>query len=87
LIKLDAWLNRFCVGLEANASAAYRMASHAFNTVTSDGAQSAPFEMLAQNLDALAAHAMRWRDSMLQQSDLATRLLAFAGRHKANNLG
>ena len=80
LVKLDAWLDRYCVGLDASASAAYRAASHAFNARTSDGARSAPYELLAQNMNALAAHAVRWRDTLLQQTDLATRLLHFIAK-------
>ena len=87
LIKLDAWLDRYCVGLDADASAAYRAASHSFNAATNDGAQSAPYELLAKNIGALAAHAVRWRDTLLLQTDLATRLLEFVDKHKANNLG
>ena len=87
VIKLDAWLDRYCVGLDANASAAYRAASHAFNAAKNDGAHSAPYELLAQNISALTAHAARWRDTLMQQTDLATRLLEFVGKHKANNLG
>lgn len=87
LIKLDAWLDLYCVGLDANVSAAYRAASRGFNAAKSDGAQSTPYELLAQNLDALAAHAVRWRDTLMQQTDLATRLLKFVAAHKANNLG
>ena len=87
LIKLDAWLDRYCDALDANASAAYRAASHAFNSATSDGAQSAPYELLAQNMSALATHALRWRDTLMLQTDLATRLVEFAGKHKAENLG
>ena len=87
VIKLDAWLDRYCVGLDANASAAYRAASHAFNAAKSDGAHSAPYQLLAQNISALTAHAARWRDTLMQQTDLATRLLDFVGKHKANNLG
>jgi hypothetical protein len=87
LVKLDAWLDRYCVGLDARVSAAYRAASHAFNSTTSDGTQSAAYELLAQNLCALAAHAVRWCDSLLQQTDLATRLVNFVATHKAKNLG
>lgn len=87
LIKLDAWLNRYCVGLDANLSAAYRAACHAFNAATSDAAQSAAYELLARSIGALTAHASRWRDTLMQQSDLATRLLKFVAMHKANNLG
>ena len=83
LIKLDAWLDRYCVGLDANTSKAYRAASNAFNSASSDAAQSAPYELLAQNIDALAVHAVRWRDALMQQTDLATRLLQFIAKHAA----
>ncbi len=87
LIKLDAWLDRYCEGLETSVSIAYRLASRAFNGATSDGAPSAPYELLAQNVDALATHAARWRDTLMQQTDLATRLVNFITANKANNLG
>ena len=77
LIKLDAWLDQYCVGLDAHTSKAYRAASHAFNTVAINGVQNAPYELLARNSSALTAHAARWRDTLLQQTDLATRLLKF----------
>ena len=83
LIKLESWLDRYCVGLDANTSVAYRRASHAFNSATSDAAQSAPYEFLAQHIDALAAHAVRWRDTLMRQTDLASRLLQFIARQAA----
>ena len=87
LIKLDAWLSHYCVGLDADLSAAYRAASHAFNDATSDAAQSTAYALLAQSIGAMTAHASLWRDTLMQQSDLATRLLKFVAVHKANNLG
>ena len=77
LIKLDAWLDCYCAGLEGNAAAAYRAASHAFNSTQTIGAQSAPYEHLAHHLATLAGHAERWRAALMQQTDLATRLIAF----------
>ena len=77
LIKLDAWLDRYCVGLDTNASEAYRAASHAFNAAKSDGAPSATYELLAQNISSMAAHAVCWRDTLTQQTDLANRLMKF----------
>ena len=77
LIKLDAWLDRYCAGLDANASAAYRAASRAFNTAAGGTTQSASYELLVQNVSELAAHALRWRDTLMRQTDLATRLLTF----------
>lgn len=77
LIKLDAWLDRYCVGLDVNASVAYRGASHAFNAAVGDGAQSQTYAILARNLCALTAHGARWRDTLMQQTDLVTRLVDF----------
>ncbi|MBC7709733.1 MAG: elongation factor P maturation arginine rhamnosyltransferase EarP, partial [Rhizobacter sp.] len=87
LIKLDAWLDHYCVGLEGSVSEAYRAASHAFNAAKSDATQSAAFELLAQNIDALTAHAVLWRSTLTRQTDLATRLVKFVAAHKGNNLG
>ena len=87
LVKLNAWLDRYCVGLDANTSRAYRAASQAFNAANSNGAPRPLYELLAQNIDTLAAHARRWRDALTQQTDLATRLLDFVNAHKAKNLG
>jgi hypothetical protein len=86
-VKLDAWLDRYCVGLNASVAVAYRAASHAFNAAASDAAPSPSYALLAQNIDALTAHAAQWRDTLMQQTDLATRLLNFAALRKAENLG
>ena len=87
LIKLDAWLDHYCLRLEASVSAAYRAATHAFNTANNGATQSAAFNLLAQNIDALAAHAAVWRDVLTRQTDLAARLIKFVAAHKGNNLG
>ena len=87
LIKLDAWLDHYCLGLVASVSEAYRAASHAFNTSENHATQSAAFELLAQNAAALAAHAVRWRSTLTRQTDLASRLVEFVAAHKGNNLG
>ncbi len=87
MIKLDAWLDHYCIGLAPNTSAAYRAASHAFNTAKGDHTQDSEYALLAQHINALAAHAVRWRDTLMRQSDLATRLMEFVGAHKAKNLG
>ena len=83
LVKLDAWLDRYCVGLTTRTSAAYRAASHAFNAPQSEQAPGAAYALLAQNIALLTAHAVRWRDTLMQQTDLATRLLQFASKHAA----
>ena len=87
LIKLDAWLDHYCLGLQANVSEAYRAASHAFNAPKNDAMQSAGFNLLAQNIDVLVAHAAVWRIALTRQTDLATRLVKFVAAHKGNNVG
>ena len=87
LIKLDAWLDHYCVGLEGSVSEAYRAASHAANAAKSDATQSAAIELLAQNIHALAAHSVVWRTTLMRQTDLAMRLVEFVAEHKGNNLG
>lgn len=87
LVKLDAWLDRYCAGLDAGASAAYRAACRAFNLADDTRANVAIYASLAQQLDALSLHATRWRAALLQQTDLATRLMAFVNQHKAEKVG
>lgn len=84
LTKLDAWLDRYCVGLEPRVDAAYRAASRAFNQRE---AAPEPYAALAAALPQLASHAAHWRDSLMQQTDLATRLLRFCDLVKSQKLG
>ncbi len=74
LIKLDAWLDHYCHGLNTNTANTYRAASHAFNRGESD---AGVYKMLVAHLPALAAHARTWRAALFAQDDLATRLLRF----------
>ena len=74
IIKLDAWLDRYCEGLAPDATDALRRAQHAFNRGDVDAAVYAGF---ARQLPTLAAHASRWRDHLFAETDLATRLLKF----------
>jgi len=84
VVKLDAWLDRYCAGLEPGAAAAYRAASRAFVHGDSDAAEYAGF---AAHLPALQAHALRWRDALAAQPDLATRLVAFIALAEAQKVG
>jgi hypothetical protein len=74
LVKLDAWLDRYCHGLDIETANAYRAASHAFNQGESD---APAYQALATHLPTLAAHACAWRATLFAQDDLATRLLRF----------
>lgn len=84
MIKLDAWLERYCIGLEPSVDAVYRAASRAFNRAeTAPG----PYAALASVLPQLTTHAAHWRDSLMQQTDLASRLLRFCDLVKSQKLG
>ena len=84
LAKLDAWLERYGIDLEPSLDDAYRAASRAFN-----GGETSPatYAALAANLPQLAAHASRWRGSLMQQTGLATRLLRLIDQVGAQKLG
>ncbi len=84
LTKLDAWLHRYCIDLEPSVAAAYRAASHAFNRAETS---PEPYIALAQALPHLTAHAALWRASLMQQTDLATRLPRFCDLVKSQKLG
>ncbi len=74
LVKLDAWLDRYCHGLNTGTANAYRAASQAFNRGESD---PKPYIALAAHLSELAAHARAWRTVLFAHDDLATLLLRF----------
>ncbi|TAG50280.1 MAG: elongation factor P maturation arginine rhamnosyltransferase EarP [Betaproteobacteria bacterium] len=74
IVKLNAWLDRYCVGMDAPTERAYRRASLAFNQSDADSAKYVDF---VQRLPVLAQHAIHWRRTLLLQDDLATRLVRF----------
>lgn len=81
LTKLDAWLDRYCEGLEPHLAAIYRAASHAFvrpsPTAESEDEALRAFEAFARELPALAQHAAQWRKTLFEREDLASQLLGF----------
>lgn len=84
LIKLDAWLDRYVAALPDDVAAAYRAASHAFVQGETSSSAYADF---ARHLPAFRAHAVGWRDRLMAQSDLGTRLVAFIGMVKSQKVG
>lgn len=84
LVKLDAWLDRYCAGLVRDPANAWRAASHAFVRGASD---PGAYAGLTAHLPALAAHALHWRDCLRTQSDLATRLTRFIALAKTQKVG
>ena len=83
LIKLDAWLDRYCEDLAPDAANALRQAQHAFNRGDKNPAAYADFATL---LPALKTHATRWRDDLFAQTDLTTRLLQFVNSQKKQKI-
>lgn len=82
--KLDAWLDRYCAGLATEAANAMREANHALVRGNRDPLAYVAF---ARALPALTAHALRWREALASQTDLATRLLGFAALAKSQKVG
>ena len=74
-VKLDAFLDRYLLGVEATLAAGVRAAFVRWN-----GASAGSLAALATESPSAAAwssHAVTWRDALARQSDLTTRLLAF----------
>lgn len=78
LIKLDAFLDRYCIGLAASAATALRALSHALNNERCEGDINADWQALGTHLPALQAHAIAWQRQLLGQTDLARQLMTFA---------
>jgi len=75
-IKLDAFLELYCRGLDAAAAAAMRELWRAWNDA--DGAAMAgAWAGFMAHLPALQAHAVRWAGQLAQMPDLASNLLSF----------
>ncbi|MFN3628872.1 MAG: elongation factor P maturation arginine rhamnosyltransferase EarP [Casimicrobiaceae bacterium] len=79
LPKLEAWLDRYCVGLDPVTSAIYRRASRWF--VAPDG-QPPDWVAFARSLPILRRHAMAWQQHLCTEPDLATRMMAFISERK-----
>ena len=82
-VKLDAWLDRYCEGLSTDPAKALRQAQHAFNRGETDPAAYSGF---ATYLSPLKKHAIYWRDHLIVQTDLATRLLKFVNSLKTQKV-
>ncbi len=78
-VKLDAWLDRYCEGLVADAATAFKQAQHAFNR--GDTSLDAYTEFAA-HLPVLKDYATEWRNHLFAQTDLTTRLLNFVNSQK-----
>lgn len=74
IVKLDAFLDRYCVGLSPEADSALRQFWHTWNRETTDAATWHAFQAV---LPELAEHTVRWRDQLAEQIDLASLLTDF----------
>ena len=75
-VKLEAFLDRYASDLDAAAGRALREFTFAFNDA--DGERcAAAWSPLKEALPALRAHAGRWASALVEQDDLATRLVDF----------
>jgi uncharacterized repeat protein (TIGR03837 family) len=87
--KLDAFLRRYTVGMDAETAAAMTTVWHWWNGMPAPAAPLTGPEALrrllkwaADDTTCLTGAARRWRQSLLAQDDLTSQLMAFvAGRH------
>lgn len=77
LDKLDAFMDRYCAGLEPTLAADLRAVWRAWNQARAPGAA---WPALLERLPALRAHAERWCAALAERGDLASELVAFAAR-------
>jgi uncharacterized repeat protein (TIGR03837 family) len=83
IVKLDAFLDRFCVGLSIVADSALRHFWHTWNLETTD---AATWQAFLAVLPELAEHTRRWRDHLAEQIDLASLLTDFCRNSQKNQL-
>jgi uncharacterized repeat protein (TIGR03837 family) len=72
--KLDAFLQRYCVGLDAASAHALVTFNHAWN---GRGEPAAAWSAFAEALPAIDAHARSWEAEQSAEPDLALRLMHF----------
>jgi uncharacterized repeat protein (TIGR03837 family) len=76
LVKLNAFLDRYVVGLDASAANALRELWMCWNAASSKDFQAAWAE-IQPHFSSLQAHAIAWQHALLRETDLATRLVTF----------
>lgn len=76
LTKLNAFLDRYCIGLQIGAAAAVRELWRAWNVEDSLAISPAWLEFM-RHRTVLNSHARAWADHLAEQPDLATNLVTF----------
>lgn len=74
LIKLDALLDRYCLGLDAGAAEALRLLWHGWNHQQD---VSRAWHLVCQHHNALTRHAAQWAGQLAALGDLAGNMLQF----------
>jgi uncharacterized repeat protein (TIGR03837 family) len=77
-VKLDAFLDRYCADLPAEAAAAVRAFSYAWNQLEAVPAPvGAAWDRYRAHREILEAHTRRWAQTLCQLGDLAENLAEF----------
>jgi uncharacterized repeat protein (TIGR03837 family) len=79
-IKLNAFLDRFVVGLQPSAADAVRDLSRGWNGVVRPAVLGAAWRAFAANRAAIEPHAARWAARCAAAGDLAGNLVSFCKR-------
>ncbi|MBK8524892.1 MAG: elongation factor P maturation arginine rhamnosyltransferase EarP [Betaproteobacteria bacterium] len=83
IVKLDAFLDRYCAGLSPAAKSALRQFWHSWNRERTDAGVWHAFQAV---LPELAEHTRRWRDRLAEQIDLTSLLTDFCRDLDKNRL-
>jgi uncharacterized repeat protein (TIGR03837 family) len=84
IVKLNAWLDRYCEAMSQELAYAYRSASLAWNQGDN---KAYVYQDFVSSLPELAKHAQHWRNELLQQDHLAARLVRFVDQVEKQKLG
>jgi uncharacterized repeat protein (TIGR03837 family) len=74
--KLDAFMERYCIGLEPGAAQALRALTRAWNAQDAASIPGA-WRDFHGHLDTLLLHAKQWAENLAKRPDLATNLVTF----------
>ena len=75
--KLDAFLDRYCAGLDPGLTQTLRTAWHAWNGSLDTSLTVADWHLLQKNQRQLKLHAEKWAIALRESGDLASNLVQF----------
>ena len=76
-VKLDAWLERYCAGLDPETRHVYESTSRWFVAPHAPDAPPPNWGDFFRHLPTLRRHAIAWQQRLCAEPDLATRLMDF----------